>query len=52
LKDDKQLTAIYDPYFIAQEKHQNMQQSVYEDLYKKKPELNNIVGDYQGNYKY
>jgi len=29
-----------------------MQQLAYEDLHKKKPELNNIVGDYQGNYKY
>jgi len=43
---------MYDPYYIVQEKPQSMQQSSYESFYNKKKALNNIVGDYSGNYKY
>lgn len=52
LKEDTALLSTFDPYLIVQEQHQSMQQAAYEDLHKKKPCLNNIVGDYQQHYKY
>lgn len=52
LKEDPALLATFDPFFIAQEKHQSMQQAAYESLHKKRSCINNIVGDYENNYKY
>ena len=36
LKEDPALLATFDPFFIAQEKHQSMQQAAYESLHKKR----------------
>jgi len=52
LKEDASLLATFDPYLLAQEKHQSMQQAAYESLHKKRACINNIVGDYENNYKY
>ena len=52
LKDDPRLLAMYDPYFYVSEKAQSAHQESYSSLYEKRPELNNYVGDYKGNYKY
>ena len=52
LKEDAALLATFDPFFIVQEQHISMQQAAYESLHKKRTCLNNIVGDYQHNYKY
>lgn len=46
------MLSTFDPFFIVQEELQSMQQVAYESLHKKKSCLNNIVGDYQNNYKY
>ena len=44
--------AMYEPFHIMKKSQQTHHQSAYEQFYKNNPKCNNIVGDYQGNYKY
>ena len=44
--------AMFDPYYIVKKNQQSATQTAYEQFYKNNKNCNNIVGDYQGHYKY
>jgi len=43
---------MFDPYYIVRRRQESAQQTSYDQFYKNNPNCNNIVGDYEGNYKY